>query len=112
MVGKYEKCVGGDHRINDVYRNGFDIAKRRRCTCEFAGRPKMNTERKIALIFLVVFLGCWFLPVEYARFNTAILESLALVKWYAREHVILCLVPAFFIAGAIGTFISQDAVLR
>mgnify|MGYP000340838359 CR=1 FL=1 len=26
-------------------------------------------------------------------------EALALTRWYAREHVLLCLVPAFFIAG-------------
>jgi hypothetical protein len=33
------------------------------------------------------------------RFTNAIFEALALVKWYAREHVLLCLVPAFFIAA-------------
>ena len=40
------------------------------------------------------------------------LEALRLVRWYAREHVLLCLVPAFFIAGAIGVFISQGAVMK
>lgn len=40
------------------------------------------------------------------------MESLELVKWYAREHVLLCLVPAFFIAGAIGVFVSRGAVMR
>jgi uncharacterized membrane protein YraQ (UPF0718 family) len=39
-------------------------------------------------------------------------EALALVQWYAREHVILCLIPAFFIAGAIGVFVSQASVMR
>jgi uncharacterized membrane protein YraQ (UPF0718 family) len=39
-------------------------------------------------------------------------ESLLLVRWYAREHVLLCLVPAFFIAGAIGVFLSQAAVMK
>jgi hypothetical protein len=42
----------------------------------------------------------------------AITESLALTRWYAREHVLLCLVPAFFIAGAIAVFLNQQAVLR
>ncbi|MBW2526309.1 MAG: permease [Deltaproteobacteria bacterium] len=42
----------------------------------------------------------------------AIYESLALVRWYAREHVLLCLVPALFIAGAIGVFLSQGAVMK
>jgi len=40
------------------------------------------------------------------------MESLHLVKWYAREHVLLCLVPAFFIAGAVAVFVSQAAVMK
>jgi len=60
----------------------------------------------------VVFLGCFYLPVGLARFDNAIMESLHLVKWYAREHVLLCLVPAFFIAGAISVFVSQASVMK
>jgi len=59
-----------------------------------------------------VFLTAYFLPVEKTRFIQAVHESLALVKWYAREHVLLCLVPAFFIAGVISVFISQAAVIK
>ena len=44
------------------------------------------------------FLLCYYLPVGTERFNHAVVESLELVKWYAREHVLLCLIPAFFIA--------------
>jgi uncharacterized membrane protein YraQ (UPF0718 family) len=40
------------------------------------------------------------------------MESLGLAKWYAREHVLLCLVPAFFIAGGISVFVSQASVMR
>ena len=58
------------------------------------------------------FLFCYYLPVGTERFNHAVIESLELVKWYAREHVLLCLVPAFFIAGAIGVFVSRGAVMR
>jgi hypothetical protein len=58
------------------------------------------------------FLACFFLPVGGARFDHAILEALQLVKWYAREHVLLCLIPAFFIAGGIAVFVSQAAVMR
>ncbi len=66
-----------------------------------------------ALLFVIgIFLLLFFLPVGSYRFENAILESLYLAKWYAREHVILCLVPAFFIAGAIATFISQNSVMR
>ncbi len=62
----------------------------------------------IAGVFLVFF---W-LPIHSSRFTGAVIESLALAKWYAREHVLLCLVPAFFIAGAISVFISQAAVMK
>jgi hypothetical protein len=34
------------------------------------------------------------------------------VRWYAQEHVLLCLIPAFFIAGAIAVFVSQDSVMK
>ena len=61
---------------------------------------------------LAVFLLVFFMPVGAARFDNAILEGLALLNWYAREHVMLCLVPAFFIAGAIAVFVSQDAVMK
>lgn len=58
------------------------------------------------------FLVFFWLPVTNTRFNGAVIESLALAKWYAQEHVILCLVPAFFIAGAIACFVSQAAVMK
>jgi len=61
---------------------------------------------------LAVFLGVYWLPIETPRFDGAVMEALALTKWYAREHVLLCLVPAFYIAGAISVFLNQQAVLR
>jgi len=67
--------------------------------------------KKLALI-LVVFLGCFYLPVGTDRFDNAVMESLHLAKWYAQEHVLLCLVPAFFIAGAIAVFVSQASVMK
>jgi len=67
--------------------------------------------KKLALI-LAVFIACFYLPVGTARFDNAVMESLHLVKWYAREHVLLCLVPAFFIAGAIAVFVSQASVMK
>lgn len=69
-------------------------------------------ERYKLLIVIAVFLVCYFLPVENARFANAVNESLALTKWYAREHVLLCLIPAFFIAGAIVVFVSQASVMK
>ncbi len=69
-------------------------------------------ERTKLLLIVGVFLASYFLPMEHARVQGAILEGFQLLKWYAREHVILCLVPAFFIAGAISQFVSQGAVLK
>ena len=71
-----------------------------------------STIWKPLLVMIAVFLLCFFLPIESQRFQNAVYESLALLKWYAQEHVILCLVTAFFIAGAIGCFISQAAVMK
>lgn len=61
---------------------------------------------------IAIFLGLFFLPLGYEKFDKAIFEALYLVKWYAREHVILCLIPAFFIAGAISVFVSQASVMK
>lgn len=72
----------------------------------------MNKELKILLLLLAGFLGAYALPVDSLRFQSAVVEALRLVKWYAQEHVLLCLVPAFFIAGAIGVFVSQNAVMK
>jgi uncharacterized protein len=72
----------------------------------------MNREIKIFIGLVAAFLGACFLPVTAPRFQSAVLESLILVQWYAEEHVLLCLVPAFFIAGAIGVFVSQAAVMK
>ncbi len=67
---------------------------------------------KILLILIAVFLAAFWLPVENARFQNGLIEGFALLKEYARDHVLLCLVPAFFIAGAISVFISKDAVIK
>ena len=71
-----------------------------------------KNELKPLGIIIVVFFASFFLPVGVYRFDNALIEGLELVKWYAQEHVLLCLVPAFFIAGAIGVFVSQNAVMR
>jgi uncharacterized membrane protein YraQ (UPF0718 family) len=71
-----------------------------------------KTEWKIAAWLAGAFLLFYFLPLEWPPFQRALGEGLALTRWYAREHVILCLIPAFFIAGAIGTFVRQDSVMR
>jgi len=74
----------------------------------------METKKEIKILIwiIVVFAFAFFLPIDSVRFNTAIAATLDLVKWYAREHVVLCLLPAFFIAGVISVFVSQGSVLK
>ncbi len=79
---------------------------------EFWEESIWKDEWKPLAIIVAVFLACFYLPIEWPRFQNALLESLALVKWYAREHVLLCLIPAFFIAGAIAVFVSQEGVMK
>ena len=69
-------------------------------------------EWKKLLWIVAVFVVFFWLPMGWDRFTGGVMESLHLAKWYAREHVLLCLVPAFFIAGAIGVFISQASVMK
>lgn len=73
---------------------------------------KLKHEWKSILGIVVVFLFLYYLPVGVSRFDNSILEALYLLKWYAREHVLLCLVPAMFIAGGISIFLKQTAVLK
>ncbi len=69
-------------------------------------------EIKILSWIIIVFVFAYFMPVESARFKEAIIAMFNLSKWYAQEHVILCLLPAFFIAGVISVFVSQGAVMK
>ena len=69
-------------------------------------------EWKVLAWIVGIFLGIYFLPVGKDRFDYSVLEAFELAKWYAREHVLLCLMPAFFIAGAIGVFVSQGSVMK
>ncbi len=61
---------------------------------------------------IVAFAVIFFLPIGWGRFRQSLFEALHLIRWYAREHVVLCLLPAFFIAGAIGVFISNASVMK
>jgi len=73
---------------------------------------KHKKEWKWAAAMAAVFLAAWWAPVDSARFQSGVHEAFSLTQWYAREHVILCLLPAFFIAGAIASFISQGSVMN
>lgn len=64
------------------------------------------------VIMVGVFLGVYFIPFGHPVVEVSIVEAFHMLQEYAREHVLFCLVPAFFIAGAIANFISQGAVLK
>jgi uncharacterized membrane protein YraQ (UPF0718 family) len=74
----------------------------------------MDVKREIKILFWIaaVFVFVYFMPLDSARFEEAIFSMFDLAKWYAQEHVILCLLPAFFIAGVIAVFVSQGAVMK
>lgn len=67
---------------------------------------------KKLLLIIGVFLAIYFMPLSSSRFTGAVLESLYMLQDYARLHVLTCLIPALFIAGAIANFISQQAVMK
>lgn len=69
-------------------------------------------EYKFFLLIGAVFAAAFWLPFGTPRLDNAVLEAFHLLQEYAREHVILCLVPAFFIAGGISIFVSQNSVIR
>ncbi|NLA63903.1 MAG: hypothetical protein GX857_11960 [Bacteroidales bacterium] len=73
---------------------------------------ELKKEFKILGWISAVFLFAFFMPIDSARFTEAILAMFDLAKWYAQEHVILCLLPAFFIAGVIAVFVSKGAVMK
>ncbi len=67
---------------------------------------------KILLAFGCMFMIAYYLPLSNVKVTAAILEAFKMVQWYARNHTLACVVPALFIAGAIMTFLSKEAVLR
>ena len=73
---------------------------------------EMKKEFRVLFWIVLLFLLAFFMPLESFRFKEAVFASLDLVRWYAREHVVMCLLPAFIIAGVIAIFVSQGAVLK
>lgn len=69
-------------------------------------------ERTKLILIISVFLLAYFLPFNSLGMQGAILESFNMLREYARQHVLLCLVPAFFIAGSISVFVSQASVMK
>ncbi|MFW6238819.1 MAG: permease [Halanaerobiales bacterium] len=70
------------------------------------------SKRKKFLLYVTVFFAAYFVPFKSSAIQGAVVESFLMLQEYAREHVLFCLIPAFFIAGAIANFISQQAVIK
>jgi uncharacterized membrane protein YraQ (UPF0718 family) len=73
------------------------------------GRMK---DRWTFLLFAIVFLAAFFIPFDQLNVQRALIEAFSLLREYAREHVLLCLIPAFFIAGAISVFIKKSSIIK
>ncbi len=70
------------------------------------------SDRAKLLLITVVFLAAYYLPLQHPRVQSAIADMFVMLQDYAQKHVLFCLVPAFFIAGAIAVFLSQAAVSK
>jgi uncharacterized protein len=71
-----------------------------------------NPKNRLLSVMAAIFLVAYFVPWSSPRVAGAVQESFLMLGEYAREHVLLCLVPAFFIAGAITIFLNQQAVIK
>jgi uncharacterized membrane protein YraQ (UPF0718 family) len=70
------------------------------------------TERTKLLLIVGVFVAAYYVPWSHPVIRQSGLEAFMMLQEYAREHVLTCLIPAFFIAGAIAVFVSQASVLK
>jgi uncharacterized membrane protein YraQ (UPF0718 family) len=69
-------------------------------------------ERRIFIVLVLIFLAAYFIPFSRLNVQNALMEAFLMVQEYARQHVLLCLIPAFFIAGAISVFIRKESVIK
>ncbi len=69
-------------------------------------------ERTKLLLIILIFACAYYIPWDHPTLRQSGLEAFMMLQEYAREHVLTCLIPAFFIAGAIAVFVSQASVLK
>ena len=73
----------------------------------------MNIKERYKLLLLILFfLVAYYVPWNHEVIRQAGQEAFMMLQEYAREHVLTCLIPAFFIAGAIAVFVSQASVIK
>jgi uncharacterized protein len=69
-------------------------------------------ERTKLLVIAAGFLAAYYVPWDHEVIRRSGLEAFMMLQEYARQHVLTCLIPAFFIAGAIAVFVSRASVLK
>lgn len=69
-------------------------------------------ERTNLLLIVLIFLACYYVPWGNAIIRQSGFDAFTMLREYAGKHVLTCLVPAFFIAGATAVFVSQASVLK
>jgi uncharacterized membrane protein YraQ (UPF0718 family) len=69
-------------------------------------------ERSKLFVIIMIYIVCYYMPWDNPTIRQSGLEAFMMLQEYAREHVLTCLIPAFFIAGAIAVFVSQASVLK
>ena len=69
-------------------------------------------ERWKLLLIVLIFGAAYYVPWSSPVIRRSGLEAFMMLQEYARDHVLTCLIPAFFIAGAISVFVSQASVLK
>ncbi len=69
-------------------------------------------ERWKLLLIILIFCAAYYVPWASPVIRRSGLEAFMMLQEYAREHVLTCLIPAFFIAGGIAVFVSQASVLK
>lgn len=105
--------------------NATSIAQRKDDSPDSAAVPRFGSrvrsffhslfgekKNRALLIISGVFLLAYFVPFAAPRVQTAVNEAFLMLGSYAQQHVLLCLVPAFFIAGAIMVFLNQQSVIK
>ncbi len=111
--GQPEGATGGDQHVDPAIRPFFQQIHGILAMKALSGRGRAAV---ILAIMVAVFLLAYFLPFEAlpaaGKVSASGREALLMLQDYAREHVLLCLVPALFIAGAIACFVSQAAVMK
>jgi hypothetical protein len=113
IEGQSKGSTGGDQQVDAVIRPFFE---RIHGLVTIKGLTGGTRAAAILAVMIAVFLLAYFLPFEAlpatGKLSTSGREALLMLQDYAREHVLLCLVPALFIAGAIACFVSQGAVMK